>query len=197
MSGAEPGAGAPSDAEPVVRLRPIEESDLDDLARLGTDPEASGEFEWMGFRDPRTWRRRWEEDGWISDESTWLAITTADGTFAGIVSWRERSEGSNRQACFEIGAALFPAHRGRGLGTAAQQMMVEHLWATTQVHRLQAHTEAGNVAEQRALEKVGFEREGLLREPLFRRGRWRDVLLYGLLRPESADPAAFDQPNEP
>ena len=96
-----------------------------------------------------------------------------------------REQGTNRHACFEVGIALFPPHRGRGLGTAAQQALVEYLFATTQVHRIQAQTEAGNRAEQRALEKVGFRQEGRQREPLFRDGQWRDVVLYGLLRSDS------------
>lgn len=174
-----------------VHLRPIEEADLDEMARFSTDPDALGVFEWMGFRDPRIWRRRWEEDGWISEQSTWLAIAAADGAFVGVVSWRERSEGSNRHACLEIGASVLPVQRGRGIGTAAQRLLVEHLWSTTQVHRLQAHTEAGNVAEQRALEKIGFELEGRMREAFFRAGRWRDSLVFGLLRPEEV---ASDRP---
>ena len=41
-----------------VRLRPIQETDLDLLSRLDTDPEASQPFEWTGFRDPYARRRR-------------------------------------------------------------------------------------------------------------------------------------------
>jgi hypothetical protein len=41
-----------------VALRPIQEADLDDLCRYVTDPEAGGEFEWAGFRDPKALRRR-------------------------------------------------------------------------------------------------------------------------------------------
>jgi hypothetical protein len=48
-----------------VRLRPIEEADLDVLSRLDTDPTASQPFEWTGFGDPQARRRRWEEDGWL------------------------------------------------------------------------------------------------------------------------------------
>jgi [ribosomal protein S5]-alanine N-acetyltransferase len=49
--------------EEPVRLRPIEQADLDVLRRLDTDPSASEPFEWTGFRDPQARRRRWEEDG--------------------------------------------------------------------------------------------------------------------------------------
>lgn len=175
--------------QPEVRLRAIAESDLEALTRFATEPDAIGEFEWFGFQDARTFRRRWEEDGWIGAGNTWLAVVegAGAGTLVGIVSWRDKSEGTNQQACFELGVAMFPEHRGRGVGTAAQRAVVAHLWLTTQVHRIQARTEAENVAEQRSLEKIGFEREGLMREVLYRDGRWRDGLIYGLIRPDSAD----------
>jgi RimJ/RimL family protein N-acetyltransferase len=54
------------------------------------------------------------------------------------------------------------------------------------VHRLQAGTEVDNIAEQRALEAAGFQREGIHRGVYFRDGRWRDSVMYGLVRDEFA-----------
>jgi ribosomal-protein-alanine N-acetyltransferase len=168
-----------------VILRPIQEADLDELRRFATDPAAGGEFEWTGFEDPQAARRRWEEDGWLGVEHSRLAVARADGTFAGDVSWRDRSLGITKGTCFEIGIALLPEHRGQGVGTTAQRLLVEYLFKTTAAHRLQAYTEVENVVEQRALERVGFEREGVLRELFFRGGAWRDSVLYALLRTTS------------
>jgi ribosomal-protein-alanine N-acetyltransferase len=120
-----------------VRLRPIEEADLDLLSRLDTDPAASLPFGWTGFRDPGARRRRWAQDGWIGRDSTHLAVALPDGTLAGIVSWGTIKAGGPDGGCLEIGALLFPEHRGRGLGTAAQRLLVEYLFATTLANRLQ------------------------------------------------------------
>jgi RimJ/RimL family protein N-acetyltransferase len=49
-------------------------------------------------------------------------------------------------------------------------------------HRIEAYTEVENIAEQRALEKAGFEREGVLRQTIFRAGKWRDSVVYALIR---------------
>jgi hypothetical protein len=50
-------AGAPrndgSMPDVPVRLRPIEETDLELLSRFDTDPAASQPFGWTGFPDPR------------------------------------------------------------------------------------------------------------------------------------------------
>jgi RimJ/RimL family protein N-acetyltransferase len=58
------------------------------------------------------------------------------------------------------------------------------LFAHTAVHRIEASTQPENVAEQRALLKIGFRREGVLRGAEFRNGSWCDVVVFGLLREE-------------
>jgi RimJ/RimL family protein N-acetyltransferase len=164
-----------------VILRPIQEPDLDDLCRYSTDPEAAGEFEWTGFNDPKAMRRRWEEDGWLGAEHGRLAVMSAD-SLAGDVSYKDRTPGGSKGAIYEIGIALFPEHRGQGVGTTAQRLLVRYLFDTMPAHRIEAYTEVENVAEQRALEKAGFEREGVLRATMFRAGKWRDNIVYALLR---------------
>jgi RimJ/RimL family protein N-acetyltransferase len=57
-----------------------------------------------------------------------------------------------------------------------------YLFAHTQANRVEAQTETGNVAEQRALEKAGFTREGILRGSIFRGGQWRDMVSYSMIR---------------
>jgi [ribosomal protein S5]-alanine N-acetyltransferase len=93
-----------------VRLRPIEEADLNLLRRLDTDPAASQQFEWTGFRDPGARRRRWEQDGWISRNSSHLAVALPDGTLVGIVSWRAIKEriGFRREGVMRGLAFIWP-----------------------------------------------------------------------------------------
>jgi len=90
--------------------------------------------------------------------------------------------GGSKGAIYEIGIALFPEHRGQGVGTTAQRLLVRYLLDTMPAHRIEAYTEVENVAERRALEKAGFEREGVLRATIFRAGKWRDSIVYALLR---------------
>lgn len=165
-----------------LTLRAFREEDLGFLDRLDSDPEALGGFEWFGFSDVRSRCRRWEQDGFIAPDSTALAVVLDDGTLIGIGSWKAARRGGSPGVCLEIGLALLPEHRGQGLGTTAQRLLVDHLFRFTTVHRLEAGTDADNVAEQRALERIGFTREGVLREVAFRDGAWRDAVIYALLR---------------
>jgi ribosomal-protein-alanine N-acetyltransferase len=168
-----------------VQLRPVEERDLDALGRIDTDPAVSEPFEWRGFRDPRARRRRWEEDGYLGREDSLLVVALPDGTFAGIVVWRWIAT-SGPPVCLQICILIFPEHRGKGLGTAAQRLLADYLFTTTLANRLEATTEIDNLAEQRALENAGFVREGVLRGRGFVRGQWRDGVMYARLR---GDPA--------
>ncbi len=83
-----------------VRLRPFEESDLALLARLESDRDAAGEFQWFGFRmdKVRELERRWQQDGLIGDESGYLVVDLDDGPCVGLVDWRR----INRFGNYEI-----------------------------------------------------------------------------------------------
>lgn len=176
--------------EDQISLRPFREPELSFLERLGTDPTVTGQYVWAGFRDSQARRRRWEKDGCIGNESAVVAVVLGDETVAGIASWEARDRGGPLGGCYEIGLALLPKYRGRGLGTTAQRMLAEHLFDCTLAHRLEAQTDAENIAEQIALERVGFRREGLLRDARFRQGAWRDMVVYGLLRSDVANGVA-------
>jgi RimJ/RimL family protein N-acetyltransferase len=169
---------------PPVRLGPIQEEHLERLLRMRWDPETTGEFQWFGFRmdDAARLRRRWSEDGLIGPEVSFLAVLLEDAACAGWVSWRPVGAFGN----WEIGVALFPDYRGRGIGTEAQVQLTRYLFDTTAAERIQAATEADNRAEQRSLEKAGFRREGVLRAWGIRAGHWRDGVMYSRLRSDDA-----------
>ncbi|MBB4961370.1 GNAT family N-acetyltransferase [Micromonospora polyrhachis] len=168
-----------------VSLRPVREDDLTFLNDLSNDPAASGTYQWNGWHDPHVYRRRWAENGLLADDRG-LLIVSAGADRVGLVSWRKILT-PGESYCWNIGALLAPETRGRGYGTRAQRLLAEYLLAHTRVNRVEASTEIGNVAEQRALEKAGFTREGVLRGFGFRDGAWRDGVLYSLLRADLSE----------
>jgi RimJ/RimL family protein N-acetyltransferase len=121
----------------------------------------------------------------MGPDESWLVVTLQEVSYAGSVNWRPQGPFGN----YEIGIVLLPEYRGRGIGTEAQRLLVEYLFRHSLAHRLQAGTEVDNLAEQRALEKVGFRREGVMRGVHFRAGQWRDGVMYGLLRDDRSEQA--------
>lgn len=140
-------------------------------------------FEFFGFTATNSLERRYAADGMIGDQLGSLIVEDEAGVVAGSVSWIAVQHGPSSTArALNIGIALLPEHRGRGLGTAAQNALAEYLFATTLNQRLEASTDVENIAEQRALEKAGFQREGVLRHAQFRDGSWHDLVMFSRLR---------------
>ncbi|MGI8549735.1 MAG: GNAT family N-acetyltransferase [Dehalococcoidia bacterium] len=169
-----------------VSLRPVAASDLQLLERMAVEPELGGLPNWFGFRNAGAVRRRFEADGFLAEDNG-LLMVVSDSAVVGQVSWHPVFHGPPASRCWNMGISLLPEWRGRGLGSQAQHILVEYLFATTAVMRVEAETLADNIAEQRALEKAGFTREGVLRAAQFHRGAWRDITLYSHLRGEPID----------
>ncbi len=165
-----------------MRLRPVEEADLDQLDRMFADPDAIGVFNWGGFADSSAWRRLWQENRLLAEEKSVLMVDVGAETI-GFVSWRRVPTGAVSH-CYEFGISLWPFARGKGHGTAAQLLLARYLFDLSPINRVQAITEFDNIAEHRALEKAGFVREAVLKGLSFRAGQWRDEVVYRMLRAE-------------
>lgn len=164
-----------------IRLRPVAEDDLPLFQRFLTEPFLVG-LDWAGFRDVRECARRFAADGYLGDESGRLIVEVErESAAAGFVSYVSRLYGGVAPH-WEIGIALLPEWRGRGIGWRAQAMLCDYLFSHTPVQRIAAGTHAENSAEQKSLVKAGFQLEGVIRACEFRAGQWRDGYLYSRLR---------------
>jgi RimJ/RimL family protein N-acetyltransferase len=62
--------------------------------------------------------------------------------------------------------------------------LVAHAFGALDLNRLEADIDPRNTASARVLERLGFRREGLLRERWIVNGEKSDSAIYGLLRAE-------------
>jgi RimJ/RimL family protein N-acetyltransferase len=161
-----------------VLLRPVAAADLELFRRFLVEPGLVGR-DWRGFRDAGAVERRFAEDGYLGTGDSRLVVEVR-GAAAGFVSWTRRD--APGAPFWEIGIVLLPEFRGRGAGWRAQAMLADYLFTHTPAVRIEAGTHADNVAEQKALEKAGFQREGLIRAVEFRDGGYRDGVLYSRIR---------------
>ena len=166
-----------------VRLREATASDARLLDKW-QGAEYRGKFNDFGLPS-RPLAPALRERGLIDDDRGALIVEVVDGARPiGSVSWHAVHYGPNPQSrSWNIGIALIPDARGHGYGGEAQRMLADRLFATTNVNRVDAMTDVENLAEQRALEKGGFLREGILRGAQYRAGGWHDLVVYSLLRP--------------
>ena len=111
-----------------------------------------------------------------TEETTWAIVEREDGEALGRATLipRERD-------IWEIGIMLAPAAQGKGLAARALHEIIDHAFDRLGARRVYGDVDEGNVASQRLFERLGFQREGLLR------GNWhthlgeRHSVIYGLL----------------
>jgi RimJ/RimL family protein N-acetyltransferase len=84
----------------------------------------------------------------------------------------------------ELGYAMGRAYWGKGYMNEALKAFVSHAFEVMGLRRLEADVDPRNAASIRTLERLGFQREGFLRERWHVNGEIQDAIFYGLLRRE-------------
>ena len=167
-----------------VRLREVTPADARLLDTWRTDAAVVGEFNDFGIETSSVEAALDEGRRFVEEEMGRVAVERLeDGALIGDMSWHPARYGPNEGSkALNMGISLHPDARGRGYGVEAQRLLAALLFDLFHVARVEASTDIENVAEQRALEKAGFTREGVLRQAQFRAGRHHDLVVYSRVR---------------
>ena len=93
------------------------------------------------------------------DGTKWGTRLFVTGEPPELVGWGG-FKGPPKEGIVELGYAIAPDRRGRGLATAATEAMVAEAFAVPEVSAVIAHTLPERNASNRVLEKVGFHPDG-------------------------------------
>jgi len=88
----------------------------------------------------------------------------------------------------EIAYGIAESHQGRGIATSAVAELIRKAFTESTLRKLMAYVHDQNHASCRVLDKLGFQREGFLREHYVINGRVENEILFGLLKHEWHDP---------
>ena len=158
-----------------VNLRLMEKAELHILADWLNDPAYMGMHEMQETVEDL--ERSFSRAG-----SQWFFVEEKDGAKIG---WVAKYLVGNQTT---VGFGVAPDKRFKGNATEAASIIVDYLFLTNDIVRVQADTGTENKASQRVLEKAGFQKEGTIRRHFFSTGKWRDSLLYSILREEWKEP---------
>ena len=101
----------------------------------------------------------------------------------------------SRAAVFYI-AILAPSFWSKGYGSEATKMMVDYAFKTLNLNRIQLHVCAENLAAIKIYERVGFIKEGILRQAMFRNGNYVDFWVMGILKSDWLKKSPMDRWNQ-
>ncbi len=168
-----------------MRLRAIERADLPYFVQWLNDPQVCL---YLGLDLPISMA---SEEQWFEEvlksppEERPLAIEVQEGD-----SWKLIGNASFRRIDWharsaEVGLVIGEkAYWDKGHGTQVMQLMLRHGFETLNLNRIYLQVFADNLRAIRCYEKVGFVLEGRLRQAVYRRGSYQDVLIMSILRSE-------------
>jgi RimJ/RimL family protein N-acetyltransferase len=170
-------------------VRPWSTRDLDALVRHANNANVARQLR-DRFPHPYTRTNAWAflTHATAGGAAVNLAIEV-DGEAAGGIGWVPGADVERFAA--EVGYWLGEACWGRGIVTAALQLVTAHAFAADGLLRLFALPFADNAASIRVLEKAGYAREGTLRSSSVKFGRPRDQLIYARINPEWTFPTGI------
>ena len=168
----------------TVNLRVMEREDIDFIAEYGNDLRCMGEYWPDEQRSKSDWVKMFDNLQSSPRDFKVFIIQKKDGTRIGDIH-----HGLNQpHELMEIHYWLVQNKRNKGYATEAVQLMVDYLFLSKELVRVQAIVDVRNKASQRVLEKAVFKREGTIRNCYFNRGAWRDYYLFSILREEWKEP---------
>jgi len=170
---------------PRVRLRRMGEGDVPSLFAIYSSEEGTRYLARPRMTDSAEAQQMLAriEAGYADGSALQLAIErNSDGAFLGVCLLFNIVLG--RAARAEIGYTLAREHWRQGYLAEALPALIDHAFGAMQLNRLEADIDPENAASARVLERLGFRREGLLRERWIVRGKPSDSAMYGLLRSE-------------
>lgn len=177
-------------SSPRLLLRPLQPGDAAAILATYADPEVvrywSG-LPWTDIEQAHAYIARSVADV-AAGSAMRLAVTLADsGQFVGQVSLHQ-FDAQNRRC--DIGYALQRDHWGHGYMDEALGALLQFGFDQLDLHRVEADIDPRNAASRRAVERQGFQAEGILRERWLVGEEVCDTVLYGLLRRDWLEQAA-------
>jgi RimJ/RimL family protein N-acetyltransferase len=168
-----------------LRLRPLVEGDVAEIARYLNDPEVAKGLTYSPYPYTLEMAVQWLRDVAFAsqrDQVRYWAITPREGgNFLGLIGFSLFREHDKAEMHYWLGRPFW----NRGYATEAARAMIPFLFTQeAALQRLEVNHRTCNSASGRVIEKCGFVFEGELRSYVKRFGHHDDVRFYSLLRRE-------------
>ena len=162
-----------------ITLRPVRDTDLDQLYSFHIDLDNRGDFIPRGLLAQPAFHKQFQDTGfWSKDEGMLVIVSPDDALLGHIEFFKTVSYLDEYELSYQVYA---PEHRGQGMATEAVQLLVRYVFETKRVNRIRLVIHPDNGASRRLAEKCGFRHEGRAHGAWYHNGKHQDVEIYALL----------------
>ena len=121
-------------------------------------------------------------DSHLGEDTRYDAVIEADGVPVGTIGLLSIDR-KNSKAEYYI-AMGETSYKGKGVAKEASRLILQYGLEVLGLNRIYLFTEVENVSAQKLFERVGFVREGLIRQDIVSHGKFVDRIVYGFLKEE-------------
>lgn len=163
-----------------IILRPLSLKDAKNFCRWLSDHEVTKFLEIYEKSPPKLKEEReFIRKKKKSKNSAQFSIDTKDGTHIGTIAL-DKIDPYNKRAIFGIFIGD-KKYWGQGMGTEAGKMIVDYGFKKLRLRRIFLHVYDFNIRGYKSYQRIGFKKEGVLREHRFRNGHFHDEIIMGIL----------------
>jgi diamine N-acetyltransferase len=163
-------------------MRAIEEADLEPLRQLHNHPSTLSQLTDPTFVTPAM-QRRWFAGLGGGASRRYVIVEVGDSADAPVAMVRiDQLDHRHGNACIGLDVAV--KRRGEGLGTRALQLLLAYCFEQLNLQMVWLWTRESNKIAQGMYRKLGFNACGRLPGAIYRDGKYGDLLLMSLARPE-------------
>jgi RimJ/RimL family protein N-acetyltransferase len=166
-----------------ILLKPIEPEDLSFLMNLRWDKEVSQNI----IHDPIS----------SQDQKNWYEKISKGNNLALSIFYKNSKDDTNPVIIGTIGLydinhrhqratlksmRILPQYQGQNIGLEATNLLIDYGFNVLNLHKITCDLFEDNIARLKGLLKLGFKKEGVLKQHYFHQGKFKDAAIYSLLR---------------
>ena len=165
-------------------LRPLTAQDADAVYAVQSDAEALVYWDEPAWTDPSRFERFLARSRQMADDDEGVRLVVERRDDGAVLGWCAVNGWNRDHRSAGICYSLARHAWGHGYGGEAARALVDWAFEALDLNRIQTETDTRNEASARILLRLGFQREGTLREDCVVDGVVSDSWVFGLLRRE-------------
>ena len=166
-----------------ILLKPIEPEDLSFLMNLRWDKEVTQNIihDPISSQDQRNWYEKISKGNNVvlsifyknsKDDTNPVIIGTI-----GLYDINYRHQRATLKSM-----RILPQYQGQNIGLEATNLLIDYGFNVLNLHKITCDLFEDNIARLKGLLKLGFKKEGVLKQHYFHQGKFKDAAIYSLLR---------------
>ena len=158
-----------------IYLKLIEEKDLEYLLNLRCDVNVcSGIIHTpLNMEKQKIWYKN------LGEKHSYIIIESKSNTYLGTIGFNQLNR-LHQKATWYV--RLDSKYQGKGYGNEASKIFVNYEFNHMNINRLDCDCFDENPAAAANIKKLGFKQEGILKEFYFHEGKFKNIILFSLLK---------------